>query len=565
MFSEAIADLNQERNVAFAPISDSIYEGFVGINGEGIKIRIDLGQGFPNTFPVISIPEDKQYRAHAFGAARKLCLFNDESVIIKPHMGNQVLIDAYDRAIRILEMDSLEQREEILREFLAYWAAKASLSYFLYINLISAVDHEFAEYMVLGQHANSLVVSSNEDESKALLADHFKNDPNKLEEYKIPCTRIRLRTTALPKMEKEFTWKSIRCFILNNITGGQKRQFNQMLSLKSRVINRILLISIPSKYGDQYACLRLYQNNPRGESLRNLNNCHVEPIISFRIDSPYMLTRCGAETTLVDKHVLLIGCGSVGGFLAENLCQCGIGALDILDTDKLSIDNVYRHALGFDDAITGKYKTDLMKARLEERFPYVDIDSLSLADRTAETMIKEPERLLAYDLIVSATGNPTINLALNDVLKRSDSYPPFVVCFNEPYGIGGHAIAVMDNGGCLRCLYSDPVSGELTSFQGSFVGDDQDFNKSLSGCAGTFVDYSALDSQQTAIITTRLVVDILKGKCTHSKIVSWLGSPEKLREYNYRTSDHYDDLERRSATSFNRFFPRAERCHICGK
>ena len=132
MFIDAIANLNQERNVSFAPVSDFIYEGSVEISGEKIHLRIDLSQGFPNKFPTISIPEDNHYRAHAFGEG-KLCLFNEESVIIKPGMGNQVLIDAYDRAIKIIKMDSQEQTEEILREFLVYWAAKSNLSCFLYI------------------------------------------------------------------------------------------------------------------------------------------------------------------------------------------------------------------------------------------------------------------------------------------------------------------------------------------------------------------------------------------------------------------------------------------------
>ena len=96
--------------------------------------------------------------------------------------------------------------------------------------------------------------------------------------------------------------------------------------------------------------------------------CTVKTVLTTRIDQQYMLVRGGAETKLHEKSVLLIGCGSVGGFLAENLCQCGVGSLDILDNDILSVDNVHRHVLGFGDAVKGKYKSDLMKEYLESHF-----------------------------------------------------------------------------------------------------------------------------------------------------------------------------------------------------
>ncbi len=327
----------------------------------------------------------------------------------------------------------------------------------------------------------------------------------------------------------------------------------------------MILLTIPSAYGDQYACIWLHHNSQKRKSaLRNISNCQVDVVTTFRIDPSYMLIRGGAETNIMKKTVLLIGCGSVGGFLAENLCQCGIGTLDLLDNDILSVDNVHRHVLGFDDAILGKYKADLLKNQLDSRFPYVDIDSLPFADRSAEMLIREPSRLLHYDVIVSATGNPALDLEINDVLHKLDNAPPFVVCFNEPYGIGGHAIAVLKKGGCLRCLYSDPISGELSSFQASFVKENQSFSKTISGCSSAFVEYSVLDSQQTAIIASRLIINVLNGKCEHSLLISWIGSAERLRSEGYLTSEHYDDLEMKGVTSVSRDILCAKRCNTCG-
>lgn len=563
MFESSIDNLNRERNVSFSLTAENVYSGEVAVGEERVQLTIDLGQGFPRMFPNISVVDSKRFVPHT--SSGKLCLFDEASVMIKKDMPDQLLLDSFDRAIEILEMDPITQKEEVFREFFAYWENKSKNKYLLYTNLSAAKTHEFQEYSVVGDKTNRLVVSDTIEDSRILLVNHMGCKSSETENYKIPCFRIRLRESALPKMNEEFTWKSIRSYILDNVTGSQKRRFKQMLSEKLSVVNRIILLAIPSAYGDQYAGIWLHHSSQkRKNALRNISDCQIDALTTFRIDAPYMLVRGGAEKNIMEKSVLLIGCGSVGGFLADNLCQCGIGTLDMLDKDILSVDNVHRHILGFDDAITGKYKADLLKNKLESRFPYVDVDSLSFVDRSAEALIREPSRLLHYDLIVSATGNPTLDLEINDILHKLDNAPPFVVCFNEPYGIGGHAVAVLGKGGCLRCLYSDPISGELSPFLASFVKENQSFSKTISGCSSAFVEYSVLDSQQTAIIASRLVLDVLNGKCVQSRCISWVGSAEKLRCEGFQTSEYYDGLEKNGVTSVSRDISCAKRCHTCG-
>lgn len=564
MFETAINYLNQERGVSFSPVSEALYISDISINGEKFRVSIDLGKGFPRDFPIVYVVDSKRFLPYA-SSDGKLCLFDEASVLVKSNMPEQVLLDSYDRAVEILGMNLATQKEEVFREFFAYWGNRTNSGLFLYTNLSNSEIHEYKEYTAIGSQINRLIVSDSIEESKQMLLNHMACDFASAEKYKITCYRIRLRASSLPQMNGNLTWKNIRSYIFDNITGGQKYKFNKMLSEKLTSINRLLLLAIPSVYGDQYACLWLHYNGKKRQTtLRNCSDCKVDTVSTFRIDPQYMLVRGGAEIDMMKKSVLLIGCGSVGGFIAENLCQCGIGALDILDKDRLSTDNVHRHVLGFDDAILGQYKADLMKTQLESRFPYVKIDSLSFIDRSAETFIKESNRLMNYDLIVSATGNPSLDLALNDVLSKIENAPPLVVCFNEPYGIGGHAIAVLKNGGCLRCLYSDTLSGELTTFQGSFVHTEQSFSKTISGCSSAFVEYSVLDSQQTAIMTSRLIIDVLKRKCEHTRLVSWIGSAEKLRCEGFQTSDYFNDLEQQGKTLIARDIPRTKRCLICG-
>lgn len=567
MFESIIDYLNRKRGTSFSPVSEGVFEGYALVDNKQIKLSIDLCNGFPFDFPVIRVVESTSFTPHV-SMDGSICLANKEEVIIKATMPDELLVDSYDRAVAILALNPEAQEKEIFKEFGTYWENRSVPRMRLYLNLPLAKKHEYQEFTAIGHELDRLVVSTSIDESKMLLVNHMNCSKEETEKYRLLCTRIRLRETAVPPQLNEndkFTWKSIRTYIQNNLTGSQKKQFERLLATKTKSIHRLILLVIPSDNGDQYACLWLHSKESKLMSIKNTAWCKVDAVAVSRIDQSYMLARGGANTDLSNKAVLLIGAGSVGGFLAENLCQCGIGTLDILDKDKLTVDNVHRHVLGFDDAMRGSYKADLLKAHLETRFPYVEIDSLNFENRSVDALLEKPERLLNYDLVICATGNPNVDLALNDTMYKLDGKPPLVVCFNEPYGIGGHAIAVLADGACLRCMYSDAISGELVPFQGSFVEPDQSFSKTLSGCAGSFVEYSVLDSQQTAIVATRLSIDVLNGTCQRSRLVSWLGSDDKMRQEGFVTSELYQEQRKGNLTSVVREILRNERCTTCGR
>lgn len=173
------------------------------------------------------------------------------------------------------------------------------------------------------------------------------------------------------------------------------------------------------------------------------------------------------------------------------------------------------------------------------------------------------ERLENYDLIISALGEPTLNLEINRILYKEKIATPFICCFNEPYGIGGHALAVnITHDTCLRCLYTDQISEDLVPFRASFVGKNQYFKKNISGCSGAFVPYSCLDSQQTAIMTARLAVKILLGEVRQNKICSWKGNDMDLINAGFKTSDFYQSRKANGMLE-EMAVPFAEHCPVC--
>lgn len=68
---------------------------------------------------------------------------------------------------------------------------------------------------------------------------------------------------------------------------------------------------------------------------------------------------------------------------------------------------------------------------------------------------------------------------------------------------------------------------------------EQNFKKSLSGCSGTFVPYSTLDSQQTAIYAARKAVAVLNGTLTHNDFYTWRGDATLLESQGFHVSAYF--------------------------
>ena len=77
--------------------------------------------------------------------------------------------------------------------------------------------------------------------------------------------------------------------------------------------------------------------------------------------------------TLEEATVVVVGLGGVGAYAAEMLCRAGVGRLVLLDSDTVSVTNKNRQLIALDSTI-GKYKTDVLAARLKDINPQVELD-----------------------------------------------------------------------------------------------------------------------------------------------------------------------------------------------
>ena len=68
---------------------------------------------------------------------------------------------------------------------------------------------------------------------------------------------------------------------------------------------------------------------------------------------------------LANARVAVFGVGGVGGFTVEALARSGVGAVDLIDDDKVCLTNINRQIIALRSTV-GKYKVDVAAERLRD-------------------------------------------------------------------------------------------------------------------------------------------------------------------------------------------------------
>ena len=115
-----------------------------------------------------------------------------------------------------------------------------------------------------------------------------------------------------------------------------------------------------------------------------------------------------AMDRLAKCHVAVFGIGGVGGHTAEALVRSGIGALDLIDDDRVCLTNLNRQIFATLETV-GQYKVDAAEARLKSINPELRLKThraFYLPDNAGDF------DLAGYDYIVDAVDTMAAKLAL---------------------------------------------------------------------------------------------------------------------------------------------------------
>ena len=148
----------------------------------------------------------------------------------------------------------------------------------------------------------------------------------------------------------------------------------------------------------------------------------------------------GAENVnkLKNKSVLVLGVGGVGGYVCEALARSGVGKIDIVDNDTVSVSNINRQIIALNSTV-GQPKVEVMRKRM--------LDINSALDCVAYQMFYLPEStgeidFSKYDYIVDAIDTVSGKIAL--VLEAQRTGTPIISSMGAGNKVDPTAFKVSD-------------------------------------------------------------------------------------------------------------------------
>ncbi|MBD5144948.1 MAG: tRNA threonylcarbamoyladenosine dehydratase [Ruminococcus sp.] len=123
---------------------------------------------------------------------------------------------------------------------------------------------------------------------------------------------------------------------------------------------------------------------------------------------------------LKNSRVAVFGIGGVGGHAAEALARSGVGALDLIDSDVISLTNINRQIIATLDKV-GQYKTDVMKERIALINPEAEVTTYRkffLPENSEEFDFTR------YDYVIDAVD--TVSAKIELVMKAQAAGIPII-------------------------------------------------------------------------------------------------------------------------------------------
>lgn len=123
---------------------------------------------------------------------------------------------------------------------------------------------------------------------------------------------------------------------------------------------------------------------------------------------------------LCSCHVAVFGIGGVGGYVAEALARSGVGKLDLIDNDDVSLTNINRQIIALHSTI-GRPKVEVMKERISDINPAAEVQAFKCF-YLPET--RSQFDFSRYDYVVDAVDTVTAKIQL--IIQAKESKTPII-------------------------------------------------------------------------------------------------------------------------------------------
>ncbi len=562
--------------------------GGAQVLGRDVRVRVGVTEHFPDDLPYVQlVDEDLPKRATAhLESDGNVCFTATREMVFDPERPVELLQEALGAALGTLAASwTAPDNAELLDEFASYWShAQPSQGHLRALPLYATPDdrlremHAWRSADIRQRDAQGRPIppkpgKQNTDPTVIAVADDLDAprafDQLSLRVFGAPgLTVLYVPLVASPTLlppapGQPWSATEFRQVVRGHLFPADLAQLDVLLAGR-RSSRDLIVMGVPRPTGvgvGRRAAVAVRLSGMRGGHALlpagTVEGVRLEMQDVVRRDRPFLMQRGGSDDQLGHQRVLLLGCGALGGHLAFMLAGAGIGHLTLVDHDRFSHDNAFRHVLG--RRFVGEPKAEGMALALRERYPYLEVTPGS--GWTMGLVSGGRVDLRDFDLIVDATGNATHHLGLARLLRERPGHPPTLLSWLDVLGLGGHAATVFSGqAGCPRCLYSDPRAPLCNV--ASFSAPGQELGRDALGCGSYFTPFSDLDAVRTAEFAARHAVALLNGRETRSVVFSWKGDPGAFRAAGHRLAQRFEVVRRKQLRAGMPYA--TPRCTGCG-
>ncbi len=170
-----------------------------------------------------------------------------------------------------------------------------------------------------------------------------------------------------------------------------------------------------------------------------------------------LLGKDGMER-LKQSHVAVFGIGGVGGYAVEALVRSGIGALTLVDHDRVEASNLNRQLIALHSTL-GQYKVDAAAARVFDIAPHCRVSTHRCffpekSEKNAQTF-----DFSEYDFVIDAIDSIKSKVLLIETCIRAGT--PIISCMGAGNKLDASAFRVCDLAKTKVCPLARVMRREL--------------------------------------------------------------------------------------------------------
>mgnify|MGYP000229941009 CR=1 FL=1 len=155
-----------------------------------------------------------------------------------------------------------------------------------------------------------------------------------------------------------------------------------------------------------------------------------------------------SQNSLKESRVLVVGAGGLGCPALQGLTAAGVGHIEIVDFDTISISNIHRQVL-YSPEVVGEKKAVVASNKLMALNPFIEIVSTDLCISPENVL----ETTKDWDLVLDCTDNLSTKFILHDACFKNRV--PLISASVYQYEGQVRTFLPEENFGCLRCIYDE--------------------------------------------------------------------------------------------------------------